>query len=62
MTQHDTTEHSLTAPAFLTELRLQMVKFASLQLQDQSLAEDAVQEALLAALKKTRRPSTAAPL
>lgn len=54
MTQPDTTEHSLTAPAFLTELRLQMIKFANLQLQDQSLAEDAVQEALLAALKNAQ--------
>ncbi|MET4163143.1 RNA polymerase sigma-70 factor (TIGR02943 family) [Marinobacterium sp. MBR-111] len=51
MTQPEPTEQSLTDPVFLTELRLQMNKFATLQLQDQSLAEDAVQEALLAALK-----------
>ncbi len=51
MTQPEPTEQSLTDPVFLTELRLQMNKFAILQLQDQSLAEDAVQEALLAALK-----------
>ena len=47
----ESTEQSLTDPVFLTELRLQMNKFAQLQLQDQHLAEDAVQEALLAALK-----------
>jgi len=51
MTQPEPTVQSLTDPVFLTELRLQMNKFANLQLQDQSLAEDAVQEALLAALK-----------
>ncbi len=51
MTQPEPTEQSLTDPVFLTELRLQMNKFATLQLQNQSLAEDAVQEALLAALK-----------
>ncbi len=51
MTQPEPTEQSLTDPVFLTELRLQMNKFAILQLQDQTLAEDAVQEALLAALK-----------
>lgn len=47
----ESTEQNLTDPVFLTELRLQMNKFARLQLQDQHLAEDAVQEALLAALK-----------
>lgn len=36
---------------FLTELRLQMLKFAALQLSDSSLAEDAVQEALIGAFK-----------
>jgi RNA polymerase sigma-70 factor (TIGR02943 family) len=35
---------------FMSELRLQMLKFATLQLQDASLAEDAVQEAFIGAL------------
>jgi len=37
--------------AFIAELRLKMVKFATLQLNDSQLAEDAVQEALMGALK-----------
>lgn len=37
--------------AFLEDLRRQMLKFASLQLADRHLAEDAVQEALIGALK-----------
>lgn len=37
--------------AYLTELRAQMLKFATLQLRDEALAEDAVQEALIGALK-----------
>lgn len=41
----------LTDPAFLKELRVQMLKFATLQLRDEALAEDAVQEALIGALK-----------
>ncbi len=41
----------LTDPAFLEELRAQMLKFARLQLPDVALAEDAVQEALIGALK-----------
>lgn len=41
----------LTDPAFLNELRAQMLKFATLQLRDEALAEDAVQEALIGALK-----------
>ena len=36
---------------FLTDLRRQMVKFATLQLSNAHLAEDAVQEALMGALK-----------
>jgi RNA polymerase sigma-70 factor (TIGR02943 family) len=36
---------------FLEDLRLQMLKYASLQLQDPQLAEDAVQEALVGALQ-----------
>jgi len=37
--------------AFMGELRQQMLKFAQLQLQDSYLAEDAVQEAFIGALK-----------
>ena len=44
-------ETSLTDPAFLKELRVMMFKFAVLQLSDEQLAEDAVQEALIGALK-----------
>jgi len=54
MPQLETTASSLTDPTFLTELRLQMNKFATQQLKSQSLAEDAVQEALLAALKNAQ--------
>lgn len=42
---------SLADPAFLETLRGQMLRFATLQLGDSHLAEDAVQEALLGALK-----------
>lgn len=41
----------LSDTEFLDNLRRQMVKFATLQLSDAHLAEDAVQEALLGALK-----------
>lgn len=41
----------LTDPVFLKELRVQMLKFAILQIRDEALAEDAVQEALMGALK-----------
>ena len=41
----------LTDPVFLKDVRGQMLKFAVLQLSDESLAEDAVQEALIGALK-----------
>lgn len=41
----------LSDNAFLEDLRRQMLKFASLQLPDSHLAEDAVQEALIGALK-----------
>lgn len=37
--------------AYLNELRVMMLKFAKLQLSDEALAEDAVQEALIGALK-----------
>jgi len=41
----------MTDPEFLSDIRAQMLKFAILQLQDEALAEDAVQEALVGALK-----------
>ena len=41
----------LVDPTFLKELRVTMLRFAVLQLNDKSLAEDAVQEALMGALK-----------
>ncbi len=42
---------NLVDPVLLKELRVQMLKFAVLQLSDQQLAEDAVQDALVGALK-----------
>ncbi|MFQ6370576.1 sigma-70 family RNA polymerase sigma factor [Shewanella sp. YIC-542] len=36
-------------PAFISQIRRDMLRFATLQLQDGALAEDAVQEALMAA-------------
>ncbi len=42
---------ALTDPAFLEDLRARMLRFASLQLNDFHLAEDAVQDALIGALK-----------
>ncbi len=44
----------LADPEFLVPLRRQMIKFATLQLKDPDLAEDAVQEALAGALKNQR--------
>lgn len=44
----------LTDTAFLSDLRRQMVKFATLQLSDAHLAEDAVQEAMIGALKNAK--------
>ena len=41
----------LNDPKFLADLRQMMLKFARLQLSDEALAEDAVQEALIGALK-----------
>lgn len=41
----------LTDPVFLEDLRRQMFKFAVLQLDNEAQAEDAVQEALMGALK-----------
>lgn len=44
------TRAALWDPAFLTDLRRDLLRFAELQLRDQAAAEDAVQEALAAAL------------
>lgn len=41
----------LSDDAFLSDLRRQMLRFATMQLSDAHLAEDAVQEALIGALK-----------
>lgn len=43
-----------TDDAAIEEIRREMVKFAHLQLRDAALAEDAVQEALVAALANAR--------
>ena len=56
------TEHGADSPdasvlkdtAFLNDLRRQMLKFATLQLSNSHLAEDAVQEALVGALKNAK--------
>jgi RNA polymerase sigma-70 factor (ECF subfamily) len=44
----------LTDPVFMRELRTQMFGYASVKLDDASLAEDAVQEALISAFKYIR--------
>lgn len=44
-------EGTFSDPQYLAELRTMMLKFAKLQLVDDELAEDAVQEALIGALK-----------
>jgi len=44
----------LSDTAFLNDLRKQMVKFATLQLSNSHAAEDAVQEALMGALKNAK--------
>ncbi len=44
----------LSDTAFLNDLRRQMVKFATLQLSNSHVAEDAVQEALIGALKNAK--------
>lgn len=44
----------LSDTAFLNDLRRQMLKFATLQLSNSHLAEDAVQEALVGALKNAK--------
>lgn len=45
------TGNLLADAGFLEDIRRQMIKFATLQLGDSNLAEDAVQEALIGALK-----------
>ena len=45
---------ALADKAFLLTLREQMMRFATLQLKDEHLAEDAVQEALVGTLKNAR--------
>jgi RNA polymerase sigma-70 factor (ECF subfamily) len=47
----DVSGNHLTDPVFLEELRRQMLSFAILQLDNEAQAEDAVQEALMGALK-----------
>ncbi|MEX1031792.1 MAG: sigma-70 family RNA polymerase sigma factor [Cellvibrionaceae bacterium] len=49
----DKSAQLLLDESYLAELRRQMVKFAHLQLADQGLAEDAVHEALIGALKNS---------
>ncbi len=44
----------LSDTAFLNDLRRQMIKFATLQLSNSHAAEDAVQEALMGALKNAK--------
>jgi RNA polymerase sigma-70 factor (ECF subfamily) len=44
----------LQDPAYLKEIQQQMLKFAELQLKDYQLAEDAVQEALIGAMKNAK--------
>lgn len=46
---------SFDDPVFLQDLRRQMLRFATLQLSDAHLAEDAVQEALIGAFKSANR-------
>ncbi len=47
-------EHQLIDDEFLAEIRRDMIKFASLQLRDDSLAEDVVQEALMGAMANAK--------
>lgn len=53
---NDLNEAALTLadPAVLEDLRRQMLRFATLQLGDEHLAEDAVQDALIGALKNAK--------
>ena len=55
LAHEDTVEGTLLADvAFLTGLRQQMLRFATLQLNDPCVAEDAVQEALIGALRNVQ--------
>lgn len=47
-------EHQIIDNEFLTEIRRDMLRFASLQLRNDSLAEDVVQEALMGALANAK--------
>ena len=47
-------ENQMIDTEFLTEIRRDMIRFASLQLRDDSLAEDVVQEALLGAMANAK--------
>lgn len=49
--EHEHERGLLADTAFLQDIRRQMIKFATLQLSDASQAEDAVQEALIGAMK-----------
>lgn len=51
----------LSDTAFLSDLRGQMLRFATLQLSNSHLAEDAVQEALVGALKNAGSSAGAPP-
>lgn len=54
-TPHDHSDVSaLFDPVFLFELRKQMLKFATIQLRNHHQAEDAVQEALIGAMKNVK--------
>ncbi|MCK9260307.1 MAG: RNA polymerase subunit sigma, partial [Azoarcus sp.] len=54
-TQPTSPADALADPVLLTELRRDMLRFAQLQLRDAALAEDAVQEAIEAALINAAR-------
>lgn len=58
----DAVSSPLADPRFLEDLRRQMHRFARLQLGDDQLAEDAVQEALVGALRNARTFSGRAAL
>lgn len=54
VTERSQDTHPLSDELYLERLRCQMLKFATLQLGDESLAEDAVQEALIGALNNAK--------
>lgn len=53
--RHESPSNGLADPQFLANLRRDLVRFAELQLRDTAAAEDAVQEALAAALSGQAR-------